>query len=216
MAPIDLTKSDLAFIQSRARAMRAGLVHAAVALGLAYGNPRYVKFEIEHAVFLLKRHKDNPDVGGVVDRYLCGMWSAPSATFIKTAKYPHRNSACSSEYDAVASNLTAVALSASSSEHSGRRNWWRAPKHHQTFVHVAIALLICIPETGQPDERCRAMIHGICDHYSDASHGAAYRGCIPTAPLRFVLDLAHHIGWCQRHVCVSSGLHEAGDGLPTE
>jgi len=97
--------------------------------------------------------------------------------------------------------LTNIALNVASSEHSGRANWWRAPKSDENILHVTVALLLCIPEKGDPDERCMAMIHGICDHYSDAPHGAAYRGCIPGAPLRFVLDMVHELGWCQRGGC---------------
>lgn len=181
--------------------MRADLVPAMLLFARAYRNPRYKGLVLRDCVAFAKAHREARDFALRVDAWLCGMCAAPRSDLIVEREVPHRRELPMGTIERVQRFLDNIALNVASSEHSGRSNWWRAPKSDENILHVTVALLLCIPETGEPDERCKAMIHGICDHYSDASHGPAYRGCIPIAPLGFVLDLAHELGWCQREGC---------------
>ena len=178
--------------------MRPAVAEAFIRFAWAYFKEGYKPFSIQDAIEFLKPLLDDPAILSRADDALCRMRIPQVESFIRRVEFPHKSSIPRGAMEFVQQNLDNISLNVASSEHSGQINWWRNPLSQENILHVTIAMLLCIPETGEPDVRCKAMIHGICDHYSDASHGAAYRGCIPVDPLRFVFDMVHHLGWCER------------------
>ena len=168
----------------------------------AWGHPGYNDMYIEELMHLCLHYTI-----AYLDAYLVRMRrnvafraTVDGIPFIREVEYPHRRSINEANFQLAMSNVSTVLHKAASSEHSGEINWWRCPRRQSEIEGVATAMLAAMP-TGQgelPGVPLTTAIMGVCDHFSDASHGNPYRGNRPTAPLDFVDAMCHHMGWCDR------------------
>lgn len=189
------------------------LVQSFMMLAMAYGNPGYEDFEISDALKFFARRQSKLDISSSgldaeatlsketfdqVDNWLKSLRIVKKERIglIVERPFPHQD-AKKIDMAHVRRTKGRRMMKATRSEHGNPGHWWRSQIKRQDMVLLAASLFASFPVRGLPNTMTQQAIMGTCDHFSPASHGAAYRA-FPPSELQFILDYAHYQNWCRR------------------